>query len=181
MPGAIVALVGVVFCVGAVSYGVVSGGRMGPGLMPMVSGLGLVVLGSALAVSAGRSTGAMRGSVDGTAGEPRGGADGRAVAPTEGEAVEREGVATAVIPQEVHHPRRPWIILGSTMVALLLAPYFGLIPALGLMALVVLRLVERESWVMSVGVTVALLVFSWFVFERFLAVNLPWGIFGGLV
>lgn len=194
LPGIVICVLGGVFCAGALSYGVVSGGRMGPGLMPMVAGLGLVVMGAALTVSTGRTAGEAGASdsdvatgADGTARsqttntDELGGGDARgAVAPSEGEAVETEADQVAVLAQEVHHPRRPWVILGTTVAGLLAAPHLGLIPALALMVFVILRFVERESWRISVGVTVALLLFGWFVFEKFLAVNLPWGVFGGL-
>jgi putative tricarboxylic transport membrane protein len=168
LPGIVVAVLGVLFCVGAVSYGVVDDGRMGPGLMPMVTGLGLVVLGTAIAVTA---------RPDG----PAVTADG-AVAPTEGEPVEGQLTADDLVRDlEVHHPSRPWLILAAIVGALIAAPLTGLIPALGVMALVLLRFVERESWLLSGIVSVCLVVGSWLVFEELLEVNLPWGVLEGLM
>jgi hypothetical protein len=99
----------------------------------------------------------------------------------EGEPAERSASENApVLALEVRHPARPWLILAATAGALLVTPLIGLIPGLGLMAFVLLRFVERESWRMSVVVTVALVVLSWLVFDQLLEVNLPWGAFGGL-
>jgi hypothetical protein len=169
LPGIVIVVLGILFCVGAVSYGVVRDGRMGPGLMPMVCGLGLVVLGAMIAVTsrpAGREVTAAEAAV---------------VTPTEGEAVEQAAGELPHVPLEVHHPAHPWLILGATAAALALAPLIGLIPALALMSLVLLRFVERESWVLSVAVAAGLLVGSWLVFEELLEVNVPWGVLEGLM
>jgi hypothetical protein len=181
-PGIVIVVLGVLFCVGALSYGVVNDGRMGPGLMPMVSGLGLVVLGTMIAVTARPDSGAVTAGPDIDHRDPRvGGNAARVVGPTEGEPVEEQVDDDGLTAMEVHHPAHPWLILGATAAALLVAPLVGLIPALGLMSLVLLRFVERESWLLSLVVTVALVITSWLVFEELLEVNVPWGVFEGLL
>ena len=179
LPGTVVAVVGVLFCVGAMSYGVVRDGRMGPGLMPMVTGLGLVVLGTMIALTArADGRGATAGDVHQR--DPRDQDEAVIVGPTEGEPAEdRAADNVSLIAQEVHHPARPWLILAATAAALLVAPLVGLIPGLGLMALVLLRFVERESWLLSAVVAALLVITSWLVFAELLDVNVPWGVFGG--
>lgn len=176
LPGIVITGVGVVFCIGAVSYKVVSAGRMGPGLMPMIAGLAMVVLGLVLTFS--RPDSESPGVVIQDDMEI-GGGDGVAVIPTGGEAAE-PSPAQAVAPVTEADHRRPWLILAVTVGALLVTPLIGLIPALALMALILMRLVEREPWMISLLITAALLVFGWLIFEEFLDVTLPWGVFGGL-
>ena len=83
--------------------------------------------------------------------------------------------------REAKHPLRPWFIFAAMVGSLLLTPYLGLIPALVLGAFVIMKFVERESWIASILVSVLLLVVSWFIFEYFLEVNLPWGVFAGVM
>jgi hypothetical protein len=44
-----------------------------------------------------------------------------------------------------------------------------------------MKFVEHETWTASIAVSALLLVFSWFIFYDFLEVNLPWGVFAGVV
>jgi len=46
---------------------------------------------------------------------------------------------------------------------------------------VMMKFVERESWIASISVSAVLLVASWFIFDDFLGVNLPWGVFAGVM
>jgi hypothetical protein len=180
LPGVVIAVLGVLFCVGALSYGVLNNGRMGPGLVPMVTGLGLIVLGTLIALTARPEAGTVTSDGDLQNRNPLGGGDESVVAPTEGEPVEQQS-ADGIVAQEVHHPAHPWLILGTTAAALLVSPLIGLIPALGLMSLVLLRFVESESWRLSALVTIALVVGAWFLFEEALGVPMPWGVFEGLM
>ena len=177
LPGIVITGVGVVFCVGAVSYKVVSDGRMGPGLMPMIAGLALVIIG--LMLTFARPDSDSHAVVIQDDREVSGG-DGLAVTPTGGENPEG-GREETVPPAEKQDQRRPWLILAVTVGALLVTPYIGLIPSLALMALILMRFVEREPWRISLVMTLALLLFAWLIFEEFLNVTLPWGVFRGLV
>jgi hypothetical protein len=183
LPAGIVTVLGVAFTVGGLSYGLTKDGRMAPGLMPTVMGVGIAIFGVLLLVSELRSR-----TPDGPGGDTIevtertpvrvGGSDmpdssdpSAAAGPVEDDLADREA----------KHPLRPWFIFATMVVALLAAPYIGLIPALVLGAFVMMKVIERESWIVSVLVSVLLLAFSWFIFDDFLEVNLPWGVFEGAV
>lgn len=179
LPGIVVVILGAVFCIGALSYGVTVNGRMGPGLLPMVAGLGLVVFGVLITIASGREAGKRAAqAVDVEEVSARGGFG--AAVEAANRAAKEDSEADVDEPQ-VHHPWRPWIILAVTAGALVLAPYLGLIPSLALGSFVILRFIERESWRMSIFITVAMLGLGYLVFEDLLDVNLPWGVFGGLL
>jgi len=185
LPGAIVTALGVAFTVGGLSYGVTHDGRMAPGMMPTVMGVGLMVLGVLLMVSELRSLsrnldGPTRGAAEVTERTPVrvGGSD---VPASPDPSVISGAIEGDLVEREAKHPLRPWFLLATTVVSLLVTPYLGLIPALVVGAFVMMKFVERESWIASITVTVVLLVASWFIFDDFLGVNLPWGVFAGVM
>jgi hypothetical protein len=184
LPGAIVTALGVGFLVGGLSYGLTQDGRMAPGLMPAVTGFGLVFFGVPLVVAELRSLSRdHEGPAGATAEVPEqtpvrvgvsdvpASADPAVIAPAAADLVDREA----------KHPLRPWFIFAAMVGSLVLAPYLGLIPALGLGAFVMMKFVEQESWLASASITVLLMVASWFIFDDFLDVNLPWGVFAGVL
>jgi Tripartite tricarboxylate transporter TctB family len=61
-------------------------------------------------------------------------------------------------------------------VSLWLAGWIGLIPALAVLVLVILRWIEKESWLKSILIAVGLAVASWFIFTYFLQVPLNFGV-----
>jgi hypothetical protein len=185
LPGVIFTVLGIGFVAGGLSYQVTDDGRMAPGLMPAVMGAGLVVLGVLLVVTELQSPSRDRqGLTDGTADVTDrtpvrvGGSD--VPAPSEPEAVP-PAAAEELESREVSHPLRPWLIFATMVGALLLAPFLGLIPALGVGSFAMMKFIEKESWVVSVSVTVVLVAASWFIFDDFLDVNLPWGVFAGVL
>ncbi|MGH3386591.1 MAG: tripartite tricarboxylate transporter TctB family protein [Nocardioidaceae bacterium] len=151
VPGAVLVVVGLAFGLGAWSYEVVSGGRMGPGLMPLLAGSVLVVLGVVL----------------GVVGVPR-----------KAQPVERGEVHGADGPAQLHR-FRPWVILGAAALALAAATTLGLLEALALMMFGLLFFVERTSWKVAVGVTLGTVGLSWVVFVYLLDVPVPPGVLVG--
>jgi Tripartite tricarboxylate transporter TctB family len=183
LPGTIVTALGVAFAVGGLSYGLTKDGRMAPGLMPAVMGVGVVLLGVLLVVAEVRS---VPGDQDDPA-HPAAEVTERTPVRVGGSDVPAASAPAAMSgspevdleAREAKHPLRPWFIFATMVGSLLITPYLGLIPALVLGAFVMMKFVERESWIASISVTVLLLVVSWFIFEDFLEVNLPWGVFAG--
>jgi Tripartite tricarboxylate transporter TctB family len=185
LPGAIVTVLGVGFAVGGLSYGLTRDGRMAPGLMPAVMGVGVAFFGVLLLVSELRSLSrAPDGPTDDTAEVTErtpvrvGGSD---VPASSGPLATAGSSEPDLADREAKHPLRPWFIFATMIAALLLAPFLGLIPALVLGAFVMMKFVEHETWTASIAVSALLLVFSWFIFYDFLEVNLPWGVFAGVV
>ena len=167
LPGAIVTALGVGFFVGGLSYGLAHDGRMAPGLMPALTGLGMIVLGLLLVVSelrSSRATGtaaAVPGEVTKRTPIRVGGSDATdAVVEKPSDDMESD-----IADREERHRLRPWFILA----------------ALALGAFVMMKFVEREPWVASIAVSVLILIASWYVFDDFLEVNLPWGVFAGVM
>lgn len=76
---------------------------------------------------------------------------------------------------------RPPLAYGAGFVALLpLAAIFGLLPALAIVAAVILCFVEGVPMLRSVIITASIAIGSWLLFERTLMVPLPHGMLGGL-
>ncbi|GFG52669.1 hypothetical protein CQY20_01455 [Mycolicibacterium agri] len=183
LPGAIVTALGVGFFVGGLSYGLAHDGRMAPGLMPALTGLGMIVFGLLLVVSelrSSRATGtaaAVPAEVTERTPIRVGGSDATDAA------VEKpsDNMESDIADREERHRLRPWFILAAMVGSLVLAPYIGLIPALALGAFVMMKFVEREPWIASIAVSVLILIASWYVFDDFLEVNLPWGVFAGVM
>jgi len=185
VPGGIVTLLGLGFAVGGLSYGLTDGGRMAPGLMPAVMGVGLVFFGVLLLISDLRLVSQTPEGPTGDTAEVTerkpvrvGGSD---VPASPGPSVIGEPADGDIADREPKHLLRPWFIFAAMICSLLLAPYLGLIPALVLGAFVMMKFVERESWIASISVSAVLLVASWFIFDDFLGVNLPWGVFAGVM
>jgi len=80
-------------------------------------------------------------------------------------------------------PRFAWppVAYSAGFVALLpLAAIVGLLPALAIVAAVVLRFIEGVPMLRSAMVTASIAIGSWLLFERILMVPLPHGLLGGL-
>jgi len=77
--------------------------------------------------------------------------------------------------------RQLWLVTGGLLVALYLIGFVGMLPALGLFCLFASIYVERRPWLPSVLVTAASLAVAYGVFVVFLEVPLPTGYldFGG--
>jgi len=147
------------------------GDRVGPGLVPAVTG-GLVCLISALLLVATllrreptRADGLAQvaGATTGEAAE---------ALPEEHEDVDMFGRTPA---QRV---RQLWMVTAGLLVALWLVGFVGLLPALGLFCLFASIVVERRPWLPAVVVTAVSLAAAYAVFVVFLEVPLPTGYLG---
>lgn len=163
-PGAQAIAFGVLAVIGAAvfatsfGYGILGEeGRVGPGLLPMVTGLLLLLLsGGQLLVRLGRLR---------RVGEPG----------------QQEPAADASGHTEPQRVRRLWTVVVATPVAVLLVPLLGFLPALGLLVLFIATVVERRPPLVALAVTAAAVAAGYGVFMEFLDVPLPTGLVGDLL
>lgn len=134
--------------------------RVGPGLLPMVTGLLLLLL------SAGQLLARV---LRGRAGTPD-------PAPTADGTVPDASGHTE--PQRV---RRLWTVVVALPVTVLLVPLLGFLVAFGLLVLFVAALVERRPPLVALLVTALVVAFGYGVFAVFLDVPLPTGLLGDLL
>jgi hypothetical protein len=163
-PGAQAVAFGVLAAVGAAVFGTSFGygvlgeeGRVGPGLLPMATGLLLLLL------CGGQLLGRLRRlrQVGGPpAAEPGPDVLGRT---------------------EAQRVRRMWTVVAALPVAVLLIPLLGFLPALGLLVLFVSVVVERRPVPVALAVTAAAVAAGYGVFAEFLDVPLPTGLAGDLL
>lgn len=150
---ALLALVGAASVVGALQHDVLlEGGRVGPGLLPLVCGGLLALLGAVSAVRARR--------------------DPDAEATPVGDAADIFG-RTAM--ERVRHL---WIVFGLLLVTLLLVTVLGFLISFGLFVLVVSTWIERRRILPSLLITAVACLVVWGVFVAFLGVPLPTGLLG---
>lgn len=158
-------LVGLAAAIVGSRYGiVVDNGRVGPGLVPTVSGGLLCLLGIALTLRAVREDARGDGARlpdDGTGGEG-----------TAAEDVDLSGRTSA---QRV---RQLWIVFGLLLVAILAVNLLGFLVSFGLLVLVISVWLERRGVVASLAVAVGACALIYVVFELFLRVPLPPGLIG---
>jgi putative tricarboxylic transport membrane protein len=154
----VLAIVGAAVFATSFGYGILAEeGRVGPGLLPMVTGLLLLLLsGGQLVVRLRRRAGA---------GSPPAGEPGVDV-------LGRTGA------QRV---RQLWTVVVALPVAVLLVPLVGFLIALGLLVLFVSAVVERRPPLVALLVTVLAVAVGHGVFAVFLDVPLPTGLAGDLV
>ncbi|WP_221933704.1 tripartite tricarboxylate transporter TctB family protein [Aeromicrobium piscarium] len=156
---AVLTAVGVYATVNGVSYRLVEpSGAVGPGMMPAASGVVIVGLSLILMVRVLRSSGAGRG-------------------------VTAEELAAASEDDVIDPPRehRAWVVIGLMVVTALLMNVLGLLPALGILVVVVVGFVERRSWTRAVAVGLITVVVLYLVFDQLLGVPLPTGLLGGVI
>jgi putative tricarboxylic transport membrane protein len=134
------------------------GGRVGPGLLPMVTGLLLLLLsGGQLLVRLRRLRTAP------------------AAPPADGDGVDVFGRSEA---QRVRQLR---MVVLALPVAVLLIPLLGFLPAFGLLVLFIGVVVERRPPLVALVVTAVAVAVGYGVFAEFLDVPLPDGLLGDLV
>lgn len=152
---AILVALGVGFAIGGIGYGVFGeGSRIGPGFMPFVSGVLLVVFGVVIGVEAmlhrGRAS-SLRSMQEGDVeGEEEG--SGRTVA----------------------------VAFGLMLVTVLLVPVLGFLLSFGLLILALVTFVEREGWLRGILLSVSAITVTWLTFVVLLEIPLPPGILGVL-
>jgi len=155
--GLLVAL-GVAFAIGGTRYGVFGeGSRIGPGFMPFVAGVLLVVFGVMIGVEAALH----RGRVPSHAARntQEGGVEGE----------EEAGGSTVVV------------AFGLMLVTVLLIPVLGFLLSFGLLILALVTFVEREGWVRGILLSVTAITVTWLAFVVLLEIPLPPGIVGELL
>jgi hypothetical protein len=163
-------LVGLAAAVGGSRYGiVVDNGRVGPGLVPTVSGGLLCLLGIALTLRAVLDGAGRDHARGGDAGLPDDGTGG------EGMAAEDVDLSGRTPVQRV---RQLWIVFGLLLVAILAVNLIGFLVSFGLLVLVISVWLERRGVVVSLAVTVGACALIYVVFELFLRVPLPPGLIG---
>ena len=164
-PGAQAVAFGVLALVGAAVFGTSFGygilgeeGRVGPGLLPMVAGLLLLLL------SGGQLLVRLRHRR----------ADGHHPAADEA-GVDVFGRT------EAQRVRQLWIVVAALPVAVLLVPLLGFLVALGLLVLFVAAVVERRPPLPALLVTALAVAVGYGVFAEFLDIPLPTGAVGDLL
>jgi putative tricarboxylic transport membrane protein len=162
-PAAQAVAFGVLAAVGAAVFGTSFGygilgeeGRVGPGLLPMATGLLLLLL------CGGQLLGRLRHL---RVGEPPAAEPGPDVLGR----------------TEAQRVRRMWTVVAALPVAVLLIPLLGFLPALGLLVLFVSVVVERRPVPVALAVTAVAVAAGYGVFAEFLDVPLPTGLAGDLL
>ena len=154
--GLLVAL-GVAFAVGGTGYGVFAEGtRIGPGFMPFVAGVLLVVFGVMIGVEAAMHRG--RAPSHTTQNMQEGDVEG-----------DEEGSARTVA-----------VAFGLMLVTVLLIPVLGFLLSFGLLILALVTFVEREGWLRGILLSVSAIVVTWLTFVVLLEIPLPPGLLGEL-
>ena len=153
--------VGVIAVVLGLGYGVIRpDGIIGPGFMPVVFGVILLGCTAMVLVRSLRTSSAQ-------------------TPPTELGSLAEQSMLEAeddVAPIERPGSERSALLVAIGIgVALWLAGWIGLIPALTVLVFAILRWIEKESWVKSILIALVLGVAAWFVFTRLLQVPLDFG------
>ncbi|QJP15689.1 hypothetical protein G3545_19735 [Starkeya sp. ORNL1] len=149
-------------------YPIIADGVVGPGLMPTITGIILTVIAAYLTwreVRAWQEVQAIR-TATAAAGEPAG-------AETDGvlslsDFSEDEGEAAG-------KPVTVAGILGMLVLAVLLAPVFGLIPMLGVLVFVCVAVFEREGLLTAALMAAGSMLLSWLLFVQLFEVPMPTG------
>jgi putative tricarboxylic transport membrane protein len=149
---------GVAFAIGGQVYGVFGeGSRVGPGFMPFMAGVLLVVFGAMIGVEAALH----RGRV-----------------PSHAAQNTQEGDAEV---EEEESGRTVAVAFGLMLVTVLLIPVLGFLLSFGLLILALVTFVEREGWVRGILLSVGAITVTWLTFVVFLKIPLPPGILGELL
>lgn len=157
-------LIGVTAAIGSFQYPIlVSGNRVGPGLLPMVFGILLTICGVALLISSVRASAST--AAGGNAGVNQGSAPSDDDTDASGKTAK----------QRVRHL---WVVFGLLLVAIVLVYPLGFLTAFGLFVLAVSAGVERQPIVKSLLSAIAAVVVTYLLFVAFLSVPLPAGPFG---
>jgi putative tricarboxylic transport membrane protein len=168
---------GVLMLLGAAVFGTSFGfgilgeeGRVGPGLLPMVTGLLLLLLsaGQLLARLLRDGPGVFRRTA-------------RSSEPIRREALSSEPDVDVFGRTETQRVRQLWTVVVALPVAVLLVPLLGFLAALGLLVLFVSAVVERRPPLVAIAVTAVAVAAGYGIFAEFLDVPLPTGAVGDLL
>lgn len=171
--GVLVAL-GVAVFASSFGYGILlEENRVGPGFLPMLLGLLLVLLSGSQLVSSLRSSRPEPVSVL----ETLVGADATAETP----APQDDGPGIDVLGRtHGFRVRQMRIVVAATFVTLLLVPYAGFLLAFGALVLFIATVVEGRSWLSAAAITGTAVGVVYGVFAVFLNVPLPTGLLTSL-
>ncbi len=159
---AILVVLGAVFAVSSLDYGIFGeGARIGPGFLPSIVGVLLVVFGSAIALQTRRERSGAAAPGDGDASHPVRAEE--VMPPGEGDS----GTFGSVV-----------LILALLGAAVFLSQYIGFLVAFTLMVFAILTAVEREKAWFSLLIAIGIGVVAWLVFEAFMGIGLPAGVLG---
>ena len=154
----LLATLGVAFAIGGTGYGVFGeGSRIGPGFMPFVAGVLLVVFGVMIGVEAALHRGRVPSRT--LQNMQEGGAEG----------------------DEEESGRTVAVAFGLMLVTVLLIPVLGFLLSFGLLILALVTFVEREGWVRGILLSVGAIAMTWLTFVVLLEIPLPPGILGELL
>jgi putative tricarboxylic transport membrane protein len=152
---ALLVALGVAFAIGGTGYGVFGeGSRIGPGFMPFMAGVLLVVFGVAIGVEAALGRVPSRPPQNMQEGDAEG---------------DEEGSGRTVA-----------VAFGLMLVTVLLIPVLGFLLSFGLLILALVTFVEREGWLRGILLSVSAIAVTWLTFVVLLEIPLPPGIFGAL-
>ena len=154
---AVVAVLGVVAAVVGAGYGMFGeGGRIGPGFLPVVTGILTAILCGAVAFGIVR----------------------RAVHHEPEPSIEEVPDIDITGRSERQRVVNLWVVFGLTFMAILLVQLVGFLVAFGLLVLVVSAVVERQPVLRSLAITVVAVAVVYLLFGLFLGVPLPGGLLG---
>lgn len=172
--GLLVAL-GVAAAAGSVGYGLFDeGGQIGLGFVPFASGILLVVFGGMIGLQTWRSRRHPPENVKeqevGRVSSDELGAE----EPEQEGASDREHAAGR---DEQPLNRSVILVFGLTLIAVLVAPLLGFLVSFSLLVFVLIAFVERMRLLYGLGLGIGAFVLAWLVFDLFLQIPLPSGIF----
>ncbi len=154
-------IVGVIAVVQGLGYGFIRpDGIIGPGFTPIVFGVILLFCTVMVLLRSFRDPGEKPVSLIESLAEQTMLEAQDDVAPTDRAGSERSALLVAV----------------GIGIALWLAGWIGLIPALSVLVFAILRWIEKESWIKSILISLLLGVAAWLIFTYFLQVPLDFGV-----
>ena len=172
--GVLVVLGGAIFA-SSFGYGIfLEENRVGPGFLPMLLGLLLVLLSGSQLVAALRSSRPQPVSVLETL---VGSAGAATETPATSSAQDDEPGIDVLGRTHGFRVRQMRMVVAATFVTLLLVPYAGFLLAFGALVLFIATVVERRSWLSAVAITATAVAVVYGVFAVFLNVPLPTGLF----
>lgn len=169
-------VLGAAFAVGSLQFEIVrDSGEIGPGFIPFVSGILLVVFGAMVGIGTWWRVHPTHGA-DQTE-ESR---DAESEEPTEPEEGAQSGDAES---QEERWRYSVGPVFGLLVVAIVLIPILGFLVSFGLLMFALVRFVEQEKTLFAALLSAGAVGAAWVIFIRFLQIPLPEGflgqIFGG--
>jgi hypothetical protein len=158
-------VLGAAFVVGSLQFEIVrESGEIGPGFMPFVSGILLVVFGAMVGVGTWWRV------------RPTDGPDQSRETP-EAEP-EEDAQSEDAGSQEDRWRYSVGPAFGLLAVAILLIPVLGFLVSFGLLMFALVRFVEQEKTLSAALLSVGAVAAAWLIFIRFLQIPLPEGFFG---